>query len=186
MDYRFKLWILNELIDQKLIILPDYVSKCSNHQFGNSDDEDLVGICKNCLQYVKNFDLKPEHLSSVKMLSVCAGYKTDLRSFILPFWDGENDLFHIKTFAGIELLSNLTTLHCYGGINAKTDFSALKGCQKLKEVSLNIWPGKQSAFLLKLPLLSKLVVPDEAIIKKNPSLFNKLKARKIKISTAFS
>jgi len=99
--------------------------------------------------YYKNLVIEQKLLNKIESLKPDGGDSSYL--FLINDWDGEDDLFNIKSIEGIELLKNLKSFLPLSMIGENgLDFSPLLKCEKLKEVSAKfIIEGKEQDEIIK-------------------------------------
>ncbi len=97
-DLNFKLAVIQELMYNQNLITPEF----DVYEFVESyekrkidiDDEGYDPI-PEVLQYFENFEVSEELAKNIDYLSIDGGNEIYLQ--VCPFWDGEDDVFNIKS-----------------------------------------------------------------------------------------
>ncbi|OHD09569.1 MAG: hypothetical protein A2086_04265 [Spirochaetes bacterium GWD1_27_9] len=107
-DFNFKLMVLQELMYNKESLIPQF----DVYDFAESHTKRKINIEKEGYKiipevekYFQDIDIPKEMLESIKELSQDGG--DDIYIHLCPFWDGEDDLFNIKSVDDCSLLPNL-------------------------------------------------------------------------------
>lgn len=158
MDPNLKLAIISQLItnglfsfDKEAFFIDKFKRKWDpNASYNNEPNEEI----KN---YFLSIELNKFDLKQITNFSFICGEPTTIA--IWPFWDGEDDYFHIRSLQGIEICPNIKTfeIDMYSYI---TDFTPLTKLKHLEEVSIEYnWepePIKTLEPFLEIKTLKKL------------------------------
>ena len=90
------------------------------------------GVREGALDAFRKLDLPVDLLATVEKVSVAAG--DDVLECISPEWDGEDELFHVRTLDDIGLLPNLKHAVFIYLFDNQLDFSPLLKAPKLEKV----------------------------------------------------
>ena len=97
-DFNFKLVVINSLLE----------NECSFSEELNqivNESEETEEINQRLLKFFQDVKLEESDLDNVEELIFDAG--EDIYFLIYPEWDGEEEMFDVKSIAGIEKLKNL-------------------------------------------------------------------------------
>ena len=97
-DFNFKLAVIQELMYNQKILKPvfdvwEFAEKYKKRKI--DIDEEGYEIIPEVLEYFKNIEIMPEMAKKVEHISMDGG--DDIYLNIIPFWDGEDDVFDIKS-----------------------------------------------------------------------------------------
>ncbi|MCB1159764.1 MAG: hypothetical protein H7A25_12665 [Leptospiraceae bacterium] len=107
-DINFKLAVINELMYVQELLEPkfDIFEFAESYKKRKIDtDEEGYDIIPEALEYFKNLQLSAELLQKIERLSQDGG--DDVYMNIIPYWDGEDDVFNIKSVEDCKLVPNL-------------------------------------------------------------------------------
>lgn len=104
-DINFKLAVINELMYVQELLEPkfDIFEFAESYKKRKIDtDEEGYDIIPEALEYFKNLQLSAELLQKIERLSQDGG--DDVYMNIIPYWDGEDDVFNIKSVEDCKLV----------------------------------------------------------------------------------
>ncbi|MCT4616045.1 MAG: hypothetical protein N4A49_14375 [Marinifilaceae bacterium] len=112
-DIGFKLAVIQELMyNQNLISMPFDIYEFIQAKFNMTEDEAQeyvedkgYEIIPVAMKYFSDIEIDADMLKNITKL--CSDGGDDIYLHIIPFWDGEDDVFDIKTADDISLLPNL-------------------------------------------------------------------------------
>ena len=97
-DLNFKLAVIQELMYNKCLIEPEF----DVYEFIESYDKRKIDVDEEgyepipeVLQYFENFEVPEELAKNIDYLSLDGGNEIYLQ--VCPYWDGEDDVFNIKS-----------------------------------------------------------------------------------------
>lgn len=185
-DPNFKLVVMDALMTEGIIDLGEWHEFLSRVLNKPVDDPYELGfkLIQPAHDHLVNYPLTKEQLAQVKNLSFDGGL--DIYTFAHPTWDGESEIFDIKSVEGIHLLKNLKAFEV-SSMLTRVDLNHLKGLDKLENVDLGV-PVKNLSALLALPALKKVSILSDQEFKNvstigHPTrkIFEKLKKRGVKV-----
>ncbi len=103
--------------------------------FNNLDYDAIIPEIK---RYYQKLELEQNHLDSIIEFNPSASNKC--YNLLVKEWNGEDDIFDLKSLSGIEMLSNLKVFNPFGLLHQDIDLSALLLCQNLKFVHTEFIP----------------------------------------------
>ncbi len=110
-DFNFKLAVIQELMYNQGLLEPKFeIYEFARNYTGRKIDIDHEGyaIIPEAKAYFEKIELSEEQLSKVTSLYQDGG--NDVYMNLYPFWDGEDNIFNIKSTEDIKLLPNLTSV----------------------------------------------------------------------------
>lgn len=105
-DFGFKLVVVNTLLDEEASFT-DELEKMEETYVDEfePDDDHLFDCIPEMVSYFENLELTEDDLGLVTQLIFDGGI--DVYPLIMPYWDGEDDFFDVKSVKGFEKLPNL-------------------------------------------------------------------------------
>lgn len=112
-DLNFKLAVINELMYEQEILTPaletaNFLAKArkiSTEEANNVVEAEGYEVIPEVLTYFKNLEITADMVEGIKEIYIDGGNEIYLQ--IIPFWDGEDDIFNIKSADDVSLLPNL-------------------------------------------------------------------------------
>lgn len=136
-DLNFKIAIISALHE-----LGYYTEEVEEIKNRNLDWEEEFRPIPEVLEYYKHLEINPEYLKEIEVFEPDTNDKS--YSYLFNIWDGEGELFDIRSIEGIELLTNLHTFDPISMINEREiDFSPLLKCKNLKYISTDFMLDEQ-------------------------------------------
>lgn len=115
-ELNFKLAIINELMYVQEVLEPkldvyEFIAKQRN--LSDSEAYDVIEtegyeIIPEVLKYFKNLKITSEMVTNIKELHMDGG--DEIYGQIIPFWDGEDDIFSVNSVVDTKLLPNLKSI----------------------------------------------------------------------------
>ena len=132
-DIGFKLAVINKLMYEDGVITPQletqaFIEKARGLAEGDGYDiieEEGYEIMPEVMAYCKNLEITSDMVANITELESDGGDEIYLQ--ITPFWDGEDDVYDVKSAVDVKLLPNLkkaTLLFSYPGEELITEFKA--------------------------------------------------------------
>ncbi len=151
-----RLAVLEELIHLK--VLPASDTETLYQQIFHKEYDDEAGY--EPIEKIKNHllgqDLPDKYLKVISGIGWSGGIS--IQHVIYPYWDGEDEYYHIEDFSGIEVLENLESIA--GNLFLATDVRPLAGLKKLSSVQIENQKAIENLCpFLELPELKKLSLP---------------------------
>ncbi|MDE1207425.1 DUF6892 domain-containing protein [Tenacibaculum larymnensis] len=115
-ELNFKLTVINELMYIQEVLQPklevyDFIEKHRNltsSEAYNVIEEEGYEIIPEVLQYFKNLEITSEMVENIEELHMDGG--DEIYGQIIPFWDGEDDVFSVNSAVDAKLLPNLKSV----------------------------------------------------------------------------
>lgn len=115
-ELNFKLTVINELMYIQEVLQPklevyDFIEKQRNLTSSEAYDiieEEGYEIIPEVLQYFKNLEITSEMVENIEELHMDGG--DEIYGQIIPFWDGEDDVFSVNSAVDAKLLPNLKSV----------------------------------------------------------------------------
>ncbi|WP_440122143.1 DUF6892 domain-containing protein [Tenacibaculum sp. Ill] len=115
-ELNFKLAIINELMYVQEVLQPklevyEFIEKQRNLTSSEAYDiieEEGYEIIPEVLQYFKNLEITSEMVENIEELHMDGG--DEIYGQIIPFWDGEDDVFSVNSAVDAKLLPNLKSV----------------------------------------------------------------------------
>ncbi|WP_417800416.1 DUF6892 domain-containing protein [Tenacibaculum sp.] len=112
-ELNFKLAVINELMYVQEVLQPklevyEFIEKQRNLTSSEAYDiieEEGYEIIPEVLEYFKNLELTSEMVENIEELNMDGG--DEIYGQIIPFWDGEDDVFSVNSAVDSTLLPNL-------------------------------------------------------------------------------
>ncbi len=133
-DFGFKLAVINKLMYEEGVLSPEidvyeFIEEVRGLKEGEAYDvieEEGYDIIPEVKEYFEKLEITDEMVKNITELSSDGGDEIYLQ--IIPFWDGEDDVYDVKSAEDVKLLPNLkkaTLLFEYPGKQLIQDFKAL-------------------------------------------------------------
>ncbi|AZJ31190.1 DUF6892 domain-containing protein [Tenacibaculum mesophilum] len=115
-ELNFKLAVINELMYVQEVLEPkldvyEFIEKQRNLSSSEAYDvieEEGYEIIPEVLEHFKNLELTSEMVENIEELDMDGG--DEIYGQIIPFWDGEDDVFSVNSAVDAELLPNLKNI----------------------------------------------------------------------------
>lgn len=115
-ELNFKLAVINELMYVQEVLEPkldvyEFIEKQRNLSSSEAYDvieEEGYEIIPEVLEHFKNLELTSEMVENIEELDMDGG--DEIYGQIIPFWDGEDDVFSVNSAIDAELLPNLKNI----------------------------------------------------------------------------
>lgn len=110
-DFNFKLAVVQELMYNQQVLTPAFdLDEFLATEVDREIDleEEGYSIIPEVKAYFKRLNIPAKHASLVEQLEQDGG--DDIYMQLCPFWDGEDDLFNIRTAADADQFPNLKTV----------------------------------------------------------------------------
>ena len=110
-DFRFKLVVLESLLGKNASFVDEFKEFTKKLEEKYDDYVFEIGnfinpvIIEPILKFLENVELTEEDLEKVD--EICIGGGLEIYGILCPNWDGEDELFEIKSVKGFEKLKNL-------------------------------------------------------------------------------
>lgn len=112
-DLGFKLAVINELMYNKEVLEPKvqvrkFIAEKRNiteSEARSMIEDEGYEIIPEIMEHFRSLEITSDMVQEIKALYTDGGDEIYLQ--IIPFWDGEDDVFNIKSAADAELLPNL-------------------------------------------------------------------------------
>jgi hypothetical protein len=107
-DFNFKLAVIQVLMYEKELLKPkfDLYDFVANHKQRAIDmDKEGYKIIPEAKKYFEDLEMPSELLAQVETIYQDGG--NEIYHQLIPFWDGEDDVFNITSTDDLELLPNL-------------------------------------------------------------------------------
>lgn len=107
-DFNFKLMVINELMYVDKILVPkfDINEFAQNYKARKIDiEEEGYSPINEAIDYFRNLEIPMDLLIDIRELKSDGG--DEIYRQIIPFWDGEDEQFNVKSIADIQYLPNL-------------------------------------------------------------------------------
>lgn len=112
-ELNFKLAVINELMYVQEVLQPkldvyEFIEKQRNLTSSEAYDiieEEGYEIIPEVLEYFKNLELTSEMVENIEELNMDGG--DEIYGQIIPFWDGEDDVFSVNSAVDSTLIQNL-------------------------------------------------------------------------------
>ncbi len=130
-DFNFKLHIINHFIGKKIFDteLNELVKK-----FNDIENDFLYKPIPEIVKFCEDFEFTPEMLATITHFNPDGG--DDIYQKIIVNWDGEDDLFNIKSLEDVQFLPNLVSYEPSALVDSIIDFSPLLACVKLEQITV--------------------------------------------------
>ncbi|MDX8554512.1 hypothetical protein MK851_12880 [Tenacibaculum sp. 1B UA] len=115
-ELNFKLVVINELMYAQEVLEPkldvyEFIEKQRNISSSEAYDvieEEGYEIIPEVLEHFKNLELTSEMVENIEELHMDGG--DEIYGQIIPFWDGEDDVFSVNSVVDTKLLPNLKSI----------------------------------------------------------------------------
>ncbi|GFD75965.1 hypothetical protein KUL113_53850 [Tenacibaculum sp. KUL113] len=115
-ELNFKLAVINELMYVQEVLEPkldvyEFIEKQRNLSSSEAYDvieEEGYEIIPEVLEHFKNLKITSEMVENIEELDMDGG--DEIYGQIIPFWDGEDDVFSVDSAVDAELLPNLKNI----------------------------------------------------------------------------
>lgn len=115
-DLNFKLAVINELMYVQEVLQPkldvyEFIAKQRNLTSSEAYDvieEEGYEVIPEVLEHFKNLEITPKMVENIEELHMDGG--DEIYGQVIPFWDGEDDVFSVNSAVDATLLSNLKSI----------------------------------------------------------------------------
>jgi len=130
-DFNFKLHIINHFIGTNIFDteLNELVKK-----FNNIETDFSFKPIPEIVKFCEELEFTPQMLASITHFNPDGG--DDIYLKLIANWDGEDDIFDIKSLEDVQYLHNLVSYEPVALVDSNIDFSPMLSCEKLEQITV--------------------------------------------------
>lgn len=130
-DFNFKLHIINHFIGKNIFDteLNQLVKK-----FNDIETDFSYKPIPEIIKFCEELEFTPEMLANITHFNPDGG--DEIYPNMIANWDGEDDLFDIKSLEDVQYLPNLVSYVPAALVDSNIDFSPLLSCEKLEQIAV--------------------------------------------------